>query len=600
MQNKKVSVINAVTGVKKSAKEKPKAPQKRGQPTKVKAVKNEKAKANPRPKLRVMFLGGLNEVGKNMTLFEYGDDMIIVDCGLAFPDQDMFGVDIVLPDFSFVEKNVQRIRGIFVTHGHEDHIGGIPYLLKSANLPIYGTSLTIGLITGKLKESGLLRHANLNIINPEEKITVGAFSVEGIHVNHSIPGAMAFAIRCKAGTVVMTGDFKIDSTPIDGDTIDLAKLAKIGGEKVLCLLSDSTNAERPGYTQSERKVGESFDTLFRRANGKRIIIATFASNIHRVQQIIDISEQLNKKVALSGRSLENVVSIAQELGYLRIPKDLMITIDQVKRYSDDELVIITTGSQGEPLSALSRMASSDHRKIEITGNDCVIISATPIPGNEKTVNKVINELMKLGAEVVYERMYDVHVSGHACQEELKILLGLLKPKFFIPVHGEHKHLRKHAQLALAMGVKEENVLIADNGNVIEFNRNTAVFCPSIPAGRVLVDGYGVGDVGSVVLRERKLLSQDGLIIVAAAVNLLTASMVSEPEILTRGFVYVKESEQLINEAVEVAKNTIKFCLGGVVLDIGIIKSRLREDLSKLMNDRTRRNPMVLPIIINVE
>jgi ribonuclease J len=365
-------------------------------------------------------------------------------------------------------------------------------------------------------------------------------------------------------------------------------------------LSDSTNAERPGYTQSERKVGESFDTLFRRANGKRIIIATFASNIHRVQQIIDISEQLNKKVALSGRSLENVVSIAQELGYLRIPKDLMITIDQVKRYSDDELVIITTGSQGEPLSALSRMASSDHRKIEITGNDCVIISATPIPGNEKTVNKVINEHMKLGAEVVYERMYDVHVSGHACQEELKILLGHLKPKFFIPVHGEHKHLRKHAQLALAMGVKEENVLIADNGNVIEFNRNTAVFCPSIPAGRVLVDGYGVGDVGSVVLRERKLLSQDGLIIVAAAVNLLTASMVSEPEILTRGFVYVKESEQLINEAVEVAKNTIKFCLGGVVLDIGIIKSRLREDLSKLMNDRTRRNPMVLPIIINVE
>ena len=557
-----------------------------------------KSKAEPKP-IKVSFLGGLNEVGKNMTLFEYGEDMFLVDCGLAFPDQDMLGVDLVLPDFTYVERNADRIRGIVITHGHEDHIGGLPYLLKVLNVPVYGTKLTIGLIQGKLREHGLLNSASLNVINPGDVITLGGFSVEAIHVNHSIPDALGLAIRCEGGTIVHTGDFKIDTTPIDGGMMDLGRLAEIGQEGVLCLMSDSTNAERPGFTESERKVGESFETLFRKAGNNRIIVATFSSNIHRVQQIMNVAASLGRKVALVGRSLENVVSISAELGYLNIPEGIVIDINMINRYPADKLVIITTGSQGEPMSALTRMAFSDHRKVEIHPNDYVIISATPIPGNEKTVSRVVNELMKLGADVVYEKMYEVHVSGHACQEELKMIMGIVKPKYFIPVHGELKHLRKHAGLALSMGIPKENILIADNGRVAEISKKALRCTSTVPAGRVFVDGYGVGDVGSVVLRDRKHLAQDGLVIVAVCIDRESGMIVSGPDVVTRGFVYVKESEELINAAREVAVEAIEAQTDGGYFDWNSIKASLRDEISHLMYERTKRSPMILPVIMEV-
>lgn len=557
-----------------------------------------KSKAEPKP-IKISFLGGLNEVGKNMTLFEYGEDMFLVDCGLAFPDQDMLGVDLVLPDFTYVERNADRIRGIVITHGHEDHIGGLPYLLKVLNVPVYGTNLTIGLIQGKLREHGLLNSATLNVIKPGDVITLGGFTVEAIHVNHSIPDALGLAIRCEGGTVVHTGDFKIDTTPIDGGMMDLGRLAEIGQEGVLCLMSDSTNAERPGFTESERKVGESFETLFRKAGNNRIIVATFSSNIHRVQQIMNVAESLGRKVALVGRSLENVVNISAELGYLNIPEGIVIDINMINRYPADKLVIITTGSQGEPMSALTRMAFSDHRKVEIHPNDYVIISATPIPGNEKTVSRVVNELMKLGADVVYERMYDVHVSGHACQEELKMIMGIVKPKYFIPVHGELKHLRKHAGLALNVGIPKENILIADNGRVAEISKKALKCTSTVPAGRVFVDGYGVGDVGSVVLRDRKHLAQDGLVIVAVCIDRENGEIVSGPDVVTRGFVYVKESEELINVAREVAVRAIEAQTDGGYFDWNSIKASLRDEISHLMYERTKRSPMILPVIMEV-
>ena len=555
-----------------------------------------KSKAEPKP-IKVSFLGGLNEVGKNMTLFEYGEDMFLVDCGLAFPDQDMLGVDLVLPDFTYVERNADRIRGIVITHGHEDHIGGLPYLLKVLNVPVYGTKLTIGLIQGKLREHGLLNSASLNVIKPGDVITLGGFTVEAIHVNHSIPDALGLAIRCEGGTIVHTGDFKIDTTPIDGGMMDLGRLAEIGQEGVLCLMSDSTNAERPGFTESERKVGESFETLFRKAGNNRIIVATFSSNIHRVQQIMNVAASLGRKVALVGRSLENVVSISAELGYLNIPEGIVIDINMINRYPTDKLVIITTGSQGEPMSALTRMAFSDHRKVEIHPNDYVIISATPIPGNEKTVSRVVNELMKLGADVVYEKMYEVHVSGHACQEELKMIMGIVKPKYFIPVHGELKHLRKHAGLALSMGIPKENILIADNGRVAEISKKALRCTSTVPAGRVFVDGYGVGDVGSVVLRDRKHLAQDGLVIVAVCIDRESGMIVSGPDVVTRGFVYVKESEELINAAREVAVEAIEAQTDGGYFDWNSIKASLRDEISHLMYERTKRSPMILPVIM---
>ena len=557
-----------------------------------------KSKAEPKP-IKVSFLGGLNEVGKNMTLFEYGEDMFLVDCGLAFPDQDMLGVDLVLPDFTYVERNADRIRGIVITHGHEDHIGGLPYLLKVLNVPVYGTKLTIGLIQGKLREHGLLNSASLNVIKPGDVITLGGFTVEAIHVNHSIPDALGLAIRCEGGTIVHTGDFKIDTTPIDGGMMDLGRLAEIGQEGVLCLMSDSTNAERPGFTESERKVGESFETLFRKAGNNRIIVATFSSNIHRVQQIMNVAASLGRKVALVGRSLENVVSISAELGYLNIPEGIVIDINMINRYPADKLVIITTGSQGEPMSALTRMAFSDHRKVEIHPNDYVIISATPIPGNEKTVSRVVNELMKLGADVVYEKMYEVHVSGHACQEELKMIMGIVKPKYFIPVHGELKHLRKHAGLALSMGIPKENILIADNGRVAEISKKALRCTSTVPAGRVFVDGYGVGDVGSVVLRDRKHLAQDGLVIVAVCIDRESGMIVSGPDVVTRGFVYVKESEELINAAREVAVEAIEAQTDGGYFDWNSIKASLRDEISYLMYERTKRSPMILPVIMEV-
>ena len=557
-----------------------------------------KSKAEPKP-IKVSFLGGLNEVGKNMTLFGYGEDMFLVDCGLAFPDQDMLGVDLVLPDFTYVERNADRIRGIVITHGHEDHIGGLPYLLKVLNVPVYGTKLTIGLIQGKLREHGLLNSASLNVIKPGDVITLGGFTVEAIHVNHSIPDALGLAIRCEGGTIVHTGDFKIDTTPIDGGMMDLGRLAEIGQEGVLCLMSDSTNAERPGFTESERKVGESFETLFRKAGNNRIIVATFSSNIHRVQQIMNVAASLGRKVALVGRSLENVVSISAELGYLNIPEGIVIDINMINRYPADKLVIITTGSQGEPMSALTRMAFSDHRKVEIHPNDYVIISATPIPGNEKTVSRVVNELMKLGADVVYEKMYEVHVSGHACQEELKMIMGIVKPKYFIPVHGELKHLRKHAGLALSMGIPKENILIADNGRVAEISKKALRCTSTVPAGRVFVDGYGVGDVGSVVLRDRKHLAQDGLVIVAVCIDRESGMIVSGPDVVTRGFVYVKESEELINAAREVAVEAIEAQTDGGYFDWNSIKASLRDEISHLMYERTKRSPMILPVIMEV-
>ena len=565
---------------------------------KPKTNKNKPNKINSSP-LRIIPLGGLNEIGKNITVYEYENDIIIVDCGMSFPDDDLPGVDIVIPDFSYLVKNKDKIRGLVVTHGHEDHIGGIPYLLKELNIPIYATRLTIGLISGKLKEHNLLGSAKLFNVEPGEKVNLGQFSVEFIHVNHSIPDACGFAIKCGAGTIVQTGDFKIDTTPIDDKVIDIARFAELGKEGVLALLSDSTNAERPGYTASERLVGGSFSNLFRKADGHRIIVATFSSNIHRLQQIIDEAVNCGRKVAVSGRSMINVVAVASELGYLNVPAGVLVDIEMVNRYTPGEIVIITTGSQGEPMSALHRMAHGDHRQIGITPGDMIIISATPIPGNEKLVGKVINELIKLGANVVYEKMYDVHVSGHACQEELKLMLSLTKPKYFIPVHGEHKHLYKHATLATQMGMDEHNTLITDIGKVIEFKNGIMKSTETVQAGRVLVDGLGVGDVGSVVLRDRKHLAQDGLVIVTVTIDSVTDEVVAGPEVISRGFVYVREAEDLFYDVREVACDTLEKCYYKGIRDWNSIKGKLRDDISKFLYEKTKRSPMILPIIMEI-
>ncbi len=557
-----------------------------------------RTKKNNTP-INITFLGGLNEVGKNMTLYECQGDMILVDCGLAFPDPDMLGVDLVIPDFTYAVQNADKIKGIFITHGHEDHIGGLAYLLKEMNVPVYSTRLTIGLIEGKLKEHKLLDKAKLNVVNPGDKVNLGCFEVELIHVNHSIPDAVALAIKSPAGVVIQTGDFKIDTTPIDGGVIDLPRLGELGNEGVLCLLSDSTNAAKPGFTESESKVGETFGTLFAKANGKRLIVATFASNIHRVQQIIDTAEKLGRKVALSGRSLENVVTIAAELGYIKIPDGILVGIDQINRYPSDKMVVVTTGSQGEPMSALYRMAFSEHRKVDIGPNDYVIISATPIPGNEKMVGKVVDELLKQGAEVVYERMYEVHVSGHACQEELKIMMSLTKPKYFIPVHGEQKHLRKHAALASSMGIESSNIIIADNGKTIEASEKAIKVAGEVTSGMVFVDGTGVGDVGSVVLRDRTKLAEDGIVIIVLSMDGTTGDVVSGPEVITRGFVYVRESEQMLDQTRRLCEDVVADCMYDRITDHGTIKNRLRDAVSKHIYQTTRRSPMVLPIIMEV-
>ena len=549
--------------------------------------------------VRIVFLGGLNQIGKNIMAIECNDDIIIVDCGMSFPDGEMLGVDLVIPDFSYLESNRERIKGLVITHGHEDHIGSIPYLLRKINVPIYATPLTVGLITSKLKEHRLVGSTKLNTVNAGETITLGCMSVEFIRVNHSIPDAVGLAIRTPAGTIVHTGDFKIDCTPSRGEMIDLARFAEIGKEGVLAFMADSTNAERPGYTMTERKIDQSFERLFQKAGDKRIIIATFASNIGRLQQIINCAAKYGKKVAFSGRSMINNVAIAQQMKYIEAPDGLIIDIDLITKYAKNEVVLITTGSQGEPMSALHRMAFSEHKKVEVGPEDFIIISATPIPGNEKTVGAVINGLMKLGCEVVYESMYEIHVSGHACQEELKIMQGIIKPKYFIPVHGERRHLVKHASLALDMGMPEENVFVGETGDILEISESSMKKVGQVPLELVLVDGIGVGDVGSIVLRDRKHLGEDGLIVLVATLDSSDKHVVAGPDIVSRGFVYVRESEHLMEEARRVALRTLENCASQKVRDWSLIKNKVKDDLYKLFHGKTRRNPVILPIIMEV-
>ncbi len=556
-------------------------------------------KAKPALPVKITVLGGLNEIGKNITLFEYDQDAFLIDCGMAFPDDDLLGVDIVLPDFTYIEKIHEKIKGVIITHGHEDHIGALPYLLKQRIFPIYATKLTIALIDSKLKEHGLSGKVPLHVVSPGEVVRFQQTSVEFINVNHSIPDAVGLGIKTPHGYVIRLGDFKIDCTPIMGKMIDLPRLGEMGNEGVLALLADSTNAERPGYTPSERVVGESFANLFKKAENKRIIIATFSSNIPRIQQIIDAAARDGRKVAISGRSMVNNVSIAQELGYLSVPNGLLVDIDLINRYPKEKMTIVTTGSQGEPMSALARMAFSDHRKVEVGPDDCIIISATPIPGNEKTVGKVVNELMKRGCDVIYEKMYDVHVSGHACQEELKLIQGITRPKYFIPVHGEQKHMLKHANLAYAMGMDAKHVLIPEIGKIIEITPEKMAVTGSVPAGRVLVDGLGVGDVGSIVLRDRKHLAQDGLIVVVASIDPIGGQVVSGPDIVSRGFVYVREAEQLIEEARDIARNVLEDCCRMHAYDWSTMKNRVRDELSRMVFQKTKRSPMILPVIMEV-
>lgn len=568
--------------------------------TKQKAKQKPSAKANLKTKkMHIIPLGGLGEIGKNITVYEYEGDMILVDCGMTFPDEETPGVDNIIPDFTYVLENKDKIKGLFVTHGHEDHIGGIPYLLKSFNLPIYATRLTSALIESKLKEHRLADSAKLNVIKPGQTVTLGKFKVEFIHVNHSIPDAVGFAVTCGAGTVVHTGDFKIDTTPIDGEIIDLARFAELGKAGVLALAADSTNVERPGYTATERIVGETFSNLFKTAQGHRIIVATFSSNIHRIQQIITEAARCKRKVAVSGRSMLNVVNIAAELGYLTIPKGVLIDIDDIKNYSPEKLVIVTTGSQGEPLSALHRIAFSEHRQVELIPGDMIIISATPIPGNEKLVDKVINELIKRGANVVYEKMYDVHVSGHACMEELKIIHSIVKPKFFIPLHGEDKHLKKHADLAKSMGMNKNNILIASNGSVIELTPNSIKSAETVQAGRVLVDGLGVGDVGSIVLRDRIRLAEDGILVITLSVDAFTREIVSGPDIVSRGFVFVRESEDLMRDLAELVEETARLSFKNNPRDFSAAKVKCKDAAARFLYQKTHRSPMVLPVIMEV-
>lgn len=553
-------------------------------------------KDGKKPLVRIIPLGGLNEIGKNMTVYECGNDMFIVDCGLAFPDETMLGIDIVIPDFTYVVQNKEKIRGVFITHGHEDHIGGIPYLMKEIDAPLYATKLTLGLIKNKLKEHGLSNQVKMMEVKPGDTIKAGCMSVEFIRVNHSIPDACALAIHTPAGVIVQTGDFKVDYTPIEGGVIDLGRFGELGSEGVLALLPDSTNIEMPGSTPSERTVGESFNKLFQMAGDRRIIIATFASNIHRIQQIIDYAVKYDKKVSVSGRSMVNVVATAIELGYLKVPSGILVDIDVANRLPFNEVVLITTGSQGEPLSALSRMAMSEHRKVKVTPNDFIIISARPIPGNEKFVNRVVNELMRLGAEVIYEKMYEVHVSGHACQDEQKLMMALTKPQYILPVHGEYKHLRKYSIVAKQMGIDEDHVIIPAIGQVLETDGESFRFGGEVPSGAVMVDGLGVGDVGSIVLRDRKHLAEDGLIVVVAAINAKNKRTVSGPDIISRGFVYVREAEDMINGARDVAKAALEESISSGVRDWTTLKNRMKDEVSRYVYNKTKRSPMVLTVI----
>ncbi|NLL69832.1 MAG: ribonuclease J [Epulopiscium sp.] len=547
-------------------------------------------------KLKIIPLGGLDQIGKNITAFEYNNDIVVVDCGIAFPEDDMLGVDLVIPDVTYLKRNQDRVKGIVLTHGHEDHIGALPYVLRELNVPIYGTRLTIGLVENKLKEHNMLNTVSRNCIVPGQMIQLGVFKVEFIRTNHSIADAVALAIHTPVGVVIHSGDFKIDYTPIYGDMIDLQRFAELGKKGVLAFLCDSTNAERKGYTMSERTVGKVFEDVFSQSINQRIMVATFASNVDRLQQIFDAAYKYKRKVAVVGRSMVNVVKTATELGYLMIPNRTLIELAEINRYSDDQLVIITTGSQGEPMAALSRMASSEHRQVDIRPGDKIILSSTPIPGNEKTVSRVINELFRKGAEVIFE---DTHVSGHACQEELKILHSLIKPKFFIPVHGEYRHLKKHAELAQQLGMDSKNIFLLSVGNILELSKDEGKVTGNVPAGQVLVDGLGVGDVGNIVLRDRKHLSQDGLLVVVVTLQRQSNIVLSGPDIISRGFVYVREAENLMENAKKVVQEALEKCQDSNITEWASIKNIIKEALREFLWQKTKRSPMILPIIMEV-
>ena len=593
IKEKKVATKNTKEGEKKITK----------RPYNRKNKKTENTKKGEKifkePKLKIIPLGGLHEIGKNITVFEYENEIIVVDCGLSFPEDDMLGVDLVIPDITYLEKNVKKIKGLVITHGHEDHIGSVPYLLKKINIPIYATKLAAGLIRNKLEEHKLLRSTKLIEVMQGETIKLGKnFKVEFIRSSHSIPDSVMLAITTPAGTVLHTGDFKVDYTPIDGKLMDFGRIAELGNQGILALMSDSTNAERKGFTMSESSVGEVFDKLFLHCT-KRIVVATFASNVHRVQQIVNSAVKYNRKIAVCGRSMINMITTARELGYIECPENIFIDIDMIKNYTDEQLVIITTGSQGEPMSALTRMAAGDHRKVKITPNDLIIISATPIPGNEKYVSKVIDDLMQIGAEVVYSSLEDIHVSGHACQEEQKLILALTKPKYFIPVHGEYRQLIAHSETAQSMGIDKDNIIMLINGRVLEIGENGAAFTGTVPSGRVLVDGLGVGDVGNIVLRDRQHLSQDGLIVIVLTMDSQTGEVVAGPDVISRGFVYVRESENLMDDVKNVVRHEIKKCEEKGIRDWSTIKSTTRENLRDYIFAKTKRNPMIIPIIMEV-
>ena len=549
-------------------------------------------------KLKIIPLGGLGEIGKNLTVYEYGQDILVVDCGLGFPDEELYGIDAVIPDITYLKQNKDRIRGIVITHGHEDHIGALPYVMRELDVPIYATSLTAGIIELKLEEFDLLYNTQIFTKKAGDRFKLGCFEVEMIHVNHSIADSVALAIKTPIGTVIHTGDFKIDVTPIQGEMIDLARLGQLGKQGVLALLSDSTNVERPGHTDSERKVAEKFDELFKGCE-KRIIVTTFASNVQRIQQIVNVAAKYKRKVAVTGRSMENMIKVARELGYMDIPEGVLVELNQIKGQPKDRSVIISTGSQGESMSALYRMAFSEHKQINIDAGDRIIISASAIPGNETTVSKVIDELFHKGAEVIYDRHTDLHVSGHASQEDQKMMLALTKPKFFIPVHGEYRMLCKHAELGRIMGVEPNNIVIAENGSVIELSRKSIKSVDIVPAGRVFVDGSGVGDVGSIVLRDRKHLAQDGMIVVVLALSGEDSSLISGPEIVTRGFIYEKESEDLIEEMKRVIFESLESCRHQRITDWAGIKNKVRTNLTGYLYKTTKRSPMILPVIAEI-
>lgn len=550
------------------------------------------------PKLSIIPLGGIGEIGKNMFVIKFEEEILIIDSGLIFPEEEMLGIDIVIPDITYLVENKDKIKGIVLTHGHEDHIGALPYVLQQISAPLYGTKLTLGLVEGKLKEHRLRRNIELNVVTPPCSANIGVFKVDFIRVNHSIPDAVGLAIHTPAGTIVHTGDFKLDQTPVDGRITDIHKFAELGKHGVLVLMSDSTNSEREGYTMSEKVVGYTIQDIFRKAKG-RILVATFASNVHRIQQIFEAAEKFERKVTVVGRSMINVVNIAIDLGYLKIPNDILVELDDINKLPLDKIVIITTGSQGEPMSALTRMAMSEHKKVDIVPGDTVLIAATPIPGNERTVGRTIDHLFKQGAEVIYESISGVHVSGHASQEELKLMINLTRPKYFIPIHGEYRHLVHHAQLAQELGIPEENIFIAENGLIMEFSKKAARIAGKVTSGKVMVDGLGVGDVGNIVLRDRKQLSQDGILIVVITLDKQKAEVVAGPDIISRGFVYVRESEKLMEESKERVKQALMKCQGKNMTEWSTIKTHVRDSLANFLYEKTRRRPMILPIIMEI-